>query len=329
MGIYINPSEISVVVQGPIFGNPSDTTQERYTLRACESVRKWLPGAQIILSTWKGSEAAGIPYDILLENDDPGAFDLLYDGNVRPNNTNRMIVSTVNGLKAATRPYAMKMRSDMYFKSDALLYLFGKYPNRTAEQITRERVVTLSAANPNRQANCPFAVNDWFAFGLREDLLLIWDVPLMEETNLRVRDGAKLASWEDNIVAEMHIWSKFLQKSPYYHDLHFHSMYDLNNTNKTYSEKSIADNLVLYTADLLAVDSYKFPGKNYVRRDFMRFTCYTHTDWKVLYNKYCGGHESVVRSPSEVVDLALYHLAFFLQVHFSSVYRIVRRIWAS
>jgi hypothetical protein len=82
----IDSKDISVVVQGPIH------TQDNLTKRVLESVRTHLPNAELILSTWKGSEVDGLDCDILLLNDDPGAINGL-------NNVNRQIVSTRNGLQ--------------------------------------------------------------------------------------------------------------------------------------------------------------------------------------------------------------------------------------
>ena len=91
--------DISVVVQGPIH------TQDNLTKRVLESVRTHLPDAELILSTWKGSQIDGLDCDVLLLNDDPGA--------INGYNVNRQIVSTRNGLQKATRTYAVKLRTDM------------------------------------------------------------------------------------------------------------------------------------------------------------------------------------------------------------------------
>ncbi len=48
--------DISVVVQGPIFGRPGDDYEKQITLHCLESIKKVLPESEIILSTWKGSE---------------------------------------------------------------------------------------------------------------------------------------------------------------------------------------------------------------------------------------------------------------------------------
>ena len=100
----IQPYDISVIVQGPIMGGA-----ERLTGRAIESVRRVLPGAEIILSTWHGSDTGALACDALVLSDDPGATNWLRRGDAaaldkKLNNGNRQIVSTRAGLARATRP---------------------------------------------------------------------------------------------------------------------------------------------------------------------------------------------------------------------------------
>ena len=58
-------SDISVVVQGPI----ERTTEKNITGTVCESIRKILPGAEIILSTWEGNDTQGIEFDKVIFNE--------------------------------------------------------------------------------------------------------------------------------------------------------------------------------------------------------------------------------------------------------------------
>src|SRR6266851_1380389 len=64
--------DLSVVVQGPVVGGRRDPEERQLTRRCLASIRSCLPDAQIILSTWRGSDLAGLPFDVLVENDDPG-----------------------------------------------------------------------------------------------------------------------------------------------------------------------------------------------------------------------------------------------------------------
>ena len=79
---------MSVVVQGAI--------DKDYTSKCLASIRKYLPEAEIILSTWEGCDVEGLDYDNLLLNKDPGTSDLIRKYPFEhPNNVNRQIVSTI------------------------------------------------------------------------------------------------------------------------------------------------------------------------------------------------------------------------------------------
>ena len=62
----IDSKEISVIVQGAV--------DKKITPKTLKSVRKYLPNAEIILSTWEGTDISGLDYDIVLLSKDPGAY---------------------------------------------------------------------------------------------------------------------------------------------------------------------------------------------------------------------------------------------------------------
>ena len=115
--------DMSVTLQGSV-----DQTD---TPKCINSIRKWLPGAEIILSTWEGSDISGLDYDILVLNKDPGAV-LMKEHLPKKKylNVDRQIVSTQNGLKKATRKYALKIRSDLVLTTDNFLKYFDEYQAR-------------------------------------------------------------------------------------------------------------------------------------------------------------------------------------------------------
>src|SRR4051794_20971310 len=102
--------DISFVVQGAIDGSISPLTGEPITKSCLSSLRRYHPGAEIILSTWKDANVDGLDFDILVRSEDPGAWNAFRpeSGEVKLDNTNRQIVSTRNGLYQATRKYAAK-----------------------------------------------------------------------------------------------------------------------------------------------------------------------------------------------------------------------------
>lgn len=112
MSNRISSKEIAVIVQGHVRGKPCDPEAERWTDLSLRSVRRYLPEAQIILSTFQECDVSGLTFDTLVRSEDPGYLDL-GERNRLVGNTNRQIVSTRAGLKKVDRKYVLKMRYDL------------------------------------------------------------------------------------------------------------------------------------------------------------------------------------------------------------------------
>lgn len=184
----ITSGDISVIVQGGIHSTE--------TRKCLESVRLHLPNAEIILSTWEGSDLSTLQglYDILVLNADPGAPCIRYKNN-NPvyNNMNRQLFSTQEGLKKATRKYAMKLRSDLIITDDRFLAYIDKFPARSenynlfTNKILTSSLLTRFSLQLKKnlpKVDIPFHISDWWFFGLREDLNTYFlHTPLAEEPN--------------------------------------------------------------------------------------------------------------------------------------------------
>ncbi len=161
--------DISVVVQGVVKQN--DT-------RICiDSIRKYLPDAEIIVSTWEDSDVSEIECDKIIFNKDPGA-----DGFIRKfpfpqiNNPSREIVSSFNGLKCVTRKYAMKIRSDMMLASNDFLWYYWKFGKTSVPSAVFQQRIMVEGFTTNFED--VFCVGDWWTFGLTKDLVNFYDIPL-------------------------------------------------------------------------------------------------------------------------------------------------------
>jgi hypothetical protein len=174
----IDSKDISVVVQGAI-----DKVNTPLCLRG---IRKILPKAEIILSTWEGSNTDRMDYDILVLSKDVGGQKDAKTNFV--NNTNRQIVSTVNGLKKADRKYVMKVRSDLIFRNAGFLKYFDRFQQRDEDYKIFTRKIVFSSYFSKKYLGeinyvvhpTPFHLSDWFQFGLLEDILKLYDIPLIE-----------------------------------------------------------------------------------------------------------------------------------------------------
>lgn len=323
----INSNEISVIMQGPVYGKKTDNEQDKITKICCKRVKELLPDCELILSTWEGTESDDIPFDVIIYNQDPGGIPMILNGINRMNNTNRMLVSTINGIKRAKKKYVLKLRTDMYLESLDFVDKFRLFPVNRENSIVKERIISLSANNPRRGAKIVFSISDWFEFGYRDDILKLWDISLQTIDKIVVKNGK--ADWADNQVAESYIWPAFLKNDSRYTD--YLSKYDgaipVDDDSIDMYEKSLAENVVLYEGKQLGLNSLKYWNKNYVRRDFARASCYLHYEWEQLYSKYCD--KTFVPSHDFKGHWSVFAYIFvfnFLQKKFNRIYQILKKI---
>ncbi len=182
----MDKKDISVIVQGAV--------NKKETPKCLKSIRKYLPGAEIILSTWEETDVSGLDYDILVLNKDPGNT-LIYEINGRKvfNNINRQLLSTKEGLKKSTRKYSLKFRSDLILTGDKFLDYFDKFQDRSPNYNLFERKMLTSClfarfdfdrnlSDTAIKVKMPFHPSDWWFFGLTDDVKKYFlDTPLVEE----------------------------------------------------------------------------------------------------------------------------------------------------
>lgn len=257
----INSKDISVVIQGAI-SYPD--------IEMCiGSIRKYLQNAQIILSTWEGSKTDGLDYDILLLNKDPGSFPCDDIENSVPNNINRQIISTHNGLLKASRKYCLKIRSDFMLTSDNFIKIFEKkvYRDNNYKFVKQPLVAcNVYSRNPRYRINqfrMPYCVSDFFFFGLKEDLLTIFDGKLVSEKIdkefFRIYPKRKKELKYKNALCrfmpEQFIIINFAKK--FLNELHCDHRDDCNIKGISLSEKIIINNFILVDKLDLSIVSLK------------------------------------------------------------------------
>lgn len=282
--------DISVVIQGKVFGSPGDPYEKQGTLHSIESVRKYMPKAEIILSTWEGTDVSHLPYDKAIFNKDPGAIAYsIYDPTYL-NNNNRQIVSTCNGLKAGTRKYGIKMRGDCTIISTNFLNYLQEYPRSEKFKFFKKRVVipTLYSRNPRRIAQL-IHPSDIFQVGLLEDLQDLWDIPLQPEPETtrahpiekRILNNALDNSYHRmKFGAEQYIWHAFCKKKGLNIELKHYS--HIPPSKILSSEFSIINNFVIEESEKIGV---LLPEKMTKYRHLQK-DLYTHEEWKKLAKKY-------------------------------------------
>lgn len=275
----ISTKDISVVVQGAV--------DRKYTIKCLKSIRKKLPRAEIVLSTWEGTDVSGLDYDVLVLNKDPGAYVFTSDG--KKQNQNRQILSTKNGIKKTSRKYVLKIRSDMKIMGTRFLSYFDKFKERNKEcKIFQKRILinSLYTRSPDSQKSFLFHPSDWMMFGLREDVLNLWDIPLAPEPETSQyfaknpqlpHEIGCLTRWH----AEQYIWLAFLKKNGIKFD--FDNYMVFNDKLARLSKLSIVNNCTLLEyREQFDILCQKYPYK-YGDSPTMH-----HLQWLFDYKEFCS-----------------------------------------
>lgn len=176
----VDSSQISVVIQGPLYRN----VEGRPDIGRClEAIKRVLPDAETIVATWRSEDLVGVDADKVVALDDPGSLTDIR-GNII--SIARQDLSTREGLKLASRPWALKMRADVILHSAGVVRSasFGKdVPSNRRLFSAPVSVLTLYSRDPAR-APFLFHPSDIIQFGATEDLRQFWSGPSFSEADI-------------------------------------------------------------------------------------------------------------------------------------------------
>lgn len=197
----IKNTELTVVIQGAV---------SEVTNRTVESVRMHYPGAKVIVSTCGPLTMEIIGADEVVVVPDPGNFAWSTEPDAGRNNVNRQIANTLGGLRAVTTPYAMKLRSDFLVTGGGALSYLCRFPAFDPEyRVFRERILALYSPDP-RVSPRPFHPNDQCFLGRTDDLIDLFDVPLMTAEEAIWRPYGLFKA--NRYAPEQHIFINYLRK---------------------------------------------------------------------------------------------------------------------
>ena len=286
----ISSSEISVIVQGPI--------HKQGTKKTLKSIRKYLPNAEIILSTWENSNVDGLDFNILVLNKDPGVT-IFENKENKTNSINRIIISSKNGIENATRKYVLRIRSDLILKNANILKLTDDFNVRDNKvSLFKQRIfaydifsIKYDCKNNVRQRML-FHISDWCYFGLKEDVLELFNLPLVlepafsryfENTKKQVDDIHKERFWK--MSPEQYLTSENAKKIIKNFD--FKNYLDITPENIEISEKFIINNFRVFSEREWGIKTSKELYKNIMMFINSPFNYYSKLEQLEDYKKYC------------------------------------------
>lgn len=251
----IENKDISFVLQGPVSASKNRAQQEGVTEKNITSIRQLFPGSEIILSTWKGQDTAGLDIDKLILLDDPGQNSVFNNGEEKKLNNNRQLYSSHQGLKAVNTRYAAKVRTDNIINGRGFVELFEQFfsaPRDPEYTYLGNRVVTSSTFFLSSHIGQPvyFHKSDLFDFGETQDLLKIWPESLVPELHFNKQSGYKSRHPATEQFLCLHWISKLTNKK-----LHINTKAgDDAGLGSKFWESFIANNLVICEPGKMGLD---------------------------------------------------------------------------
>jgi hypothetical protein len=202
----LSAADLSFVVQGPVIPITAGAQHAYSTKQVLASIRKYFPESQIVLSTWQGANTGGLDYDLLVLNDDPGPLTI----NDKDYNVNRLIKSTVNGLKNCLNDYVVKTRTDIAFTSNELLAeTAGMVPVKGRYKLFQHKVLSTNFyVRDPLKSNILFHPSDILLIGKKDDLLLFFDHELATFNDFNIGGDE---SFYNKVVNEQYLLLKTIQ----------------------------------------------------------------------------------------------------------------------
>ena len=281
-------SDLSIVIQGFLLDN--DTYKD-----CINSYRKVFKDAEIILSTWEGTNVDGLDVDKVVFSPDPGPLvDPESAIDTKPNNLNRQIVSSKAGIEITSKPYVIKTRTDIKIFGDEILGYYNNENTEVFKNIGKFVIGNSFAKNPNQIYPSPFHFSDWIIFSDQKSMRELFNVAMLTNDNNRLLEPSleilkiykKYDTEKLKYSAETYIWFQYLRK---YIDLSYDHLFDNNKRNKIIQNILLACHFVILNNKQLKISHMK---NEYKRVGiWLSPLNYTHTEWNVN-RKHIMGYQA-------------------------------------
>lgn len=292
----IDYSDITFVVQGDV----ADITFKTFA-----SIRKHLPGAPIVMSTSTPNSLLNkLEADDVVISPDPGARPIGDWPGAKMNNINRQIVSSRQGLKKVKTKYAFKIRSDYLIDGVGFLDYFDKFPKCDENfRIFKHKLLAgcYFSRNPRMQDPNPYHPSDVAFFGLAEDLVNLFDIPLDDFTTRYVDErGACHCQY----IPEQYLFISYLRKIG--RVVPCRCAIDVTPENIVETEKYFASNFIMLDFQRFNLSSIREAFDISLNPPGFH-SCFTHTEWIQLYRDHVdASHPEPDDDPDRRVVNGLY-----------------------
>lgn len=324
---------LSIVFQGPAGQNGELSAEVRQNLLR---TRAAFPQAELIVSTWHYSPAAdkalhnklrALDITLVLSHD-PGPIIATDSSGRYITNLNRMLVSARAGLAAASRPLAVKLRTDTWLSGRKLADLLRRHvldeaePVREVEfRIFKSRVINVCWFARDARGSLPYLYHpgDILLAGRTEDVRLFFSAPLADKGLFRPARMAGLwSAWR--YVPEQWCWINAI-----YHATGrrvFAGNFDYSPAQLAKSERYFLANFVPYRPRQL-----NFHWPKYWRRYPFRglFSTVTPARWRRMASRYQGGVTYSLLSHVDEVLTAVWRAGYCLRAKLMSI-RNIRKL---
>lgn len=270
----IHSKDISVVVQGKI--------DLQITGKCLEKIREVLPESQIILSTWEEEEIGDLLCDVVVFSKDPGEI-CVDSGEKYLCNVNRQLVGINAGLRLVDRKYILKWRTDILLEDNSFLNYYGIFDKKVYKYLNERLLIANYYTRNPRIFPLLYHPSDWLVFGLKEDVIYYYDIPLWPgiktDSMLPWRDSSGRAYL---YAPEQYFFIQFLLKTG-------QEVLFVNNSQKT--KRGVVDSERLLAECFCILDYRRMINMKFLKynpnRNNDRFSLLNHSIWKIFYRRFC------------------------------------------
>ena len=204
------------------------------------------------------------------------------------NNANLQIVAAKAGLARATRPYALRVRSDFLFLDRSLMAFYARNAllPREPEAVFRQRIMISPyfTLNPFTMERLPFHFSDWFHFGLREDIQKFWAVEEMSVATATYFEGHRHPPEANRLERKFRVrfaveqYVAFSSLSQHINDLQLSHIIDHRSVDR--SMRILLNDFLVYNPKEVPTAFDKYARA--FRDPSMELLCITYPQWRAL-----------------------------------------------